>query len=79
MLNRLRWFRERGWTPIDAAAYSEAWKRFGGSVATHPQVVERLASLAGIPLRYLGWLEQGELRAAIPVWGRHLALSRDVL
>lgn len=79
MLNRLRWFRERGWTPIDAAAYSEAWKRFGGSVATHPQVVERLASLAGIPLRYLGWLEQGELRAAIPVWGRHLALSKDVL
>ncbi|HSC84372.1 MAG TPA: GNAT family N-acetyltransferase [Pseudomonas sp.] len=79
MLSHLRAWRERGWTPIDAAAYADAWQRFGGSVATHPQVVERLAGLAGIPVRYLGWLEQGELRAALPTWGRHLALSKDVL
>ena len=79
ILNRLRAWRERGWTPIDAAAYAAAWQRFGGSVATHPQVVERLAGLAGIPVRYLGWLEQGELQAALPTWGRHLALSKDVL
>lgn len=65
--------------PIDARAYADAWQRFGGSVATHPQVVERLAGLAGIPVRYLGWLEQGELQAALPTWGRHLALSKDVL
>lgn len=79
MLSHLRAWRERGWTPIDASAYAEAWQRFGGSVATHPQVVERLAGLADIPVRYLGWLEQGELRAALPTWGRHLALSKDVL
>ena len=79
LLDRLRCFRERGWTPIDAAAYAEAWQRFGGSVATHPQVVERLAGLAGIPVRYLGWVADGQLRAAIPTWGRHLALSKDVL
>jgi hypothetical protein len=79
MLSHLRAWRERGWTVIDATAYADAWQRFGGSVATHPQVVERLAGLAGIPVRYLGWLEQGELQAAMPVWGRHLALSKDVL
>lgn len=79
MLSHLRAWRERGWTPIDAATYADAWQRFGGSVATHPQVIERLAGLAGIPVRYLGWLEQGELRAALPTWGRHLALSKDVL
>jgi hypothetical protein len=79
ILNRLRAWRERGWTPIDAAAYAAAWQRFGGSVATHPQVIERLASLAGLPVRYLGWLEHGELQAALPAWGRHLALSKDVL
>ena len=79
ILNRLRAWRERGWTPIDASAYAAAWQRFGGSVATHPQVVERLAGLAGIPVRYLGWLEHGELQAALPTWGRHLALSKDVL
>ena len=79
MLAWLQLFRERGWTPIDASTYAAAWQRFGGSVATHPAVVERLAGLAGIPVRYLGWLEGGELQAALPTWGRHLALAKDVL
>ncbi|WP_425917075.1 GNAT family N-acetyltransferase [Pseudomonas sp. GWSMS-1] len=79
MLSHLRAWRERGWTPIDAVTYAETWQRFGGSVATHPQVIERLAGLAGLPVRYLGWFEQGEIRAALPVWGRHLVLSKDVL
>lgn len=79
MLNRLQFWRERGWTPINAADYAEAWARFGGSFATHPEVVARLADLAGIPVRYLGWQSGGELKAAIPTWGRHLALSKDVL
>ena len=79
MLNRLQFWRERGWTPINAADYAEAWANFGGSVATHPEVVARLADLAGLPVRYLGWLGDGQLQAAIPTWGRHLALSKDVL
>ncbi|MFG0269352.1 antimicrobial resistance protein Mig-14 [Pseudomonas sp. LTR0] len=79
MLNRIQAFRERGWQAIDANAYAQAWGRFGGSVATHPLVVEQLADLAQIPVRYLGWHQAGELKAAIPVWGRHLALSKDVL
>lgn len=79
MLNRLRALRERGWTQIDAATYQGAWQRFGGSVATHPVVIERLAGLAEIPVRYLGWEHGGELKAAIPTWGRSLALSKDVL
>lgn len=79
MLSRLRFWRERGWTPITAADYAETWTRFGGSVATHPEVVARLADLAGIPVRYLGWQVDGQLQAAMPTWGRHLALSKDVL
>lgn len=79
MLSLLRIWRERGWTPIDAAAYAQAWHRFGGSVATHPAVVERLAALAGIPVRYLGWCVGDQLLAAIPCWGRYLALSKVVL
>ncbi|MCV9921378.1 antimicrobial resistance protein Mig-14 [Pseudomonas sp. BT-42-2] len=79
MLNHIRALRERGWQAIDASAYAEAWQRFGGSVATHPLVIEQLADLAQIPVRYLGWQHSGELKAAIPTWGRHLALSKDVL
>ncbi|MBH3430603.1 antimicrobial resistance protein Mig-14 [Pseudomonas alkylphenolica] len=79
MLNHIQGWRERGWHVIDAAAYAQAWQRFGGSVATHPLVIEQLADLAQIPVRYLGWEQNGELKAAIPTWGRHLALSKDVL
>lgn len=79
MLNLLRPWRERGWREIAADEYAAVWQRFGGSVATHPQVVERLAGLVGIPVRYLGWPQGGELVAALPTWGRHLALSRQVL
>ncbi|MGY4525383.1 antimicrobial resistance protein Mig-14 [Pseudomonas sp. TE21394] len=79
MLNRIQAFRERGWQTIDAKAYAEAWTRFGGSVATHPLVVEQLADLAQLPVRYLGWHQAGVLKAAIPAWGHHLALSKDVL
>ena len=63
MLSLLRAWRERGWSEIDAAAYAQAWQRFGGSVATHPLIVERLAALARIPVRYLGWFAGGELLA----------------
>ena len=79
MLNHLKAWRERGWQVIDAAEYNDAWQRFGGSVATHPLVVEQLADLAQIPVRYLGWFQGGELKAALPTWGRHLALAKDVL
>ncbi|WP_434576631.1 GNAT family N-acetyltransferase [Pseudomonas sp. Z3-6] len=79
MLSYWRAWRENGWAPIDAATYAQAWHQFGGSVATHPDVVERLAGLVGIPVRYLGWLVDGQLRAAMPTWGRHVALSKDVL
>jgi hypothetical protein len=72
-------YRERGWTEISAADYAETWQRHGGSVATHPAFVERLSRLADIPVRYLGWSRENTHIAAIPVWGRHLALSRAAL
>ncbi|NNJ17908.1 GNAT family N-acetyltransferase [Pseudomonas putida CSV86] len=79
MLNRLQGWRERGWRVVDAETYAQAWNRFGGSVATHPLVVAQLAEMADIPVRYLGWEQAGEIQAAIPTWGRYLALSKDVL
>ncbi len=79
VLTLLRAWRERGWTPIDAASYAQAWQQYGGSVATHPLVVERLAGLAAIPVRYLGWFAGNRLLAAIPCWGPYLALSKVVL
>ncbi|MCQ0168148.1 GNAT family N-acetyltransferase [Pseudomonas sp. S12(2018)] len=79
MLNYVQGWRERGWRVIDAPAYADAWQRFGGSVATHPLVLAQLVEMADIPVRYLGWYQGDELKAAIPTWDRYLALSKDVL
>lgn len=79
MLNRLGFFREQGWIEIAPAAYAEIWQRYGGSVATHPAFVESLSGVAGIPVRYLAWRQDGGPAAAIPVWGRYLAMSNSAL
>lgn len=78
-MNLLRFWRERGWSVISSAEYSELWYRYGGSVVTHPEVIERLAGLAEIPVRYLGWKQDGRVVAGVPCWGRHLALSKEGL
>lgn len=79
MLSFFRSWRERGWSPISADEYRSAWQEFGGSVITHPDFVERLSGLAEIPVSYLGWLVDGQLKAAVAVWGRELALSKSGL
>lgn len=79
MLRLFRQWRERGWSEINPEQYALAWQRFGGSVATHPQVVARLSVFLDIEVRYLGWWVDGNIVAAIPCWGRYLALSKEVL
>ena len=76
MLNRFRAWREQGWTAVDAPVYAQAWHTLGGSVLTHPDIIHRLSTLAGLEPRYLAWMPQGEVRAGIATWGRFLALSR---
>ncbi len=79
LLNRFRFFRERGWQEIDAATYAELWHLHGGSVITHPDVVARLSDLAGLPVRYLGWASEGRIAGALASWDRYLALSKNAL
>ena len=80
MLSSFRFWREQGWHEISAEEYAVAWLSLGGSVATHPQVVERLADLAGIAVRYLAVFDHnGTLHAAIATWGKYLALSKEIL
>lgn len=79
LLNSWRWFRERGWHEIDANTYSTLWHTYGGSVATHPQIIERLSELVNMPVRYLGWQQDNQLVGAIACWDNCLALSRNKL
>lgn len=79
MLSIFRAFKSKNWETISEQKYRQAWQQFGGSVATHPDVVANLSHLAGIKLEYKGVYKEGQLIAALPVWGKHLALSKAVL
>ncbi len=72
-------WRERIWQPITSSEYASAWLRHGGSVMTHPDVVEKLSQLAGLPVRYLGHQQEDETLGAIATWDRHIALSRHAV
>ena len=79
MRDLLRPWREHGWFEVSADVYSQIWQRFGGSVMTHPDIVEKLSELTGIPVRYLGTPAGSDYRGAIATWGPYLALSRQAL
>lgn len=71
--------RERGWFEISAQDYAKHWEEWGGSVITHPVIVEKLSQLVDIPVRYLAYGQADSPQAAIATWGMHLALSKAVL
>lgn len=79
MLSLFRAFKSNNWEDISEHEYRQAWQQFGGSVATHPDVVAGLSHLVGIKVEYKGVYKEGQLIAAVPVWGRHVALSKAVL
>ena len=80
MLNRFQGWRERGWSVVDAPVYNQAWQRFGGSVATHPQVIERLAGLADIPVPTLRvWESRYQAFSPDKTSGRHRLYSDEDL
>lgn len=79
MLKNFRWYREQGWSEINAEQYAAVWQQWGGSVATHPDVIQKLSDLVAEPVRYLAWFEQGQLVAAIATWGKYFALSKAYL
>lgn len=79
MLNFFRSLKSSDWTDINEQDYRKAWQDFGGSVATHPDVVIGLSQLADIPLSFKAHLQGDELLAAVPVWDKHIALSKAVL
>lgn len=79
MIGLSTFWLERGWSSLSSVEYADLWRKYGGSVATNPEVIERLAGLAEVPVRYLGWQKEEEIIAGLPCWGRYLALSKEGL
>ncbi|MGR9073552.1 MAG: GNAT family N-acetyltransferase [Gammaproteobacteria bacterium] len=71
--------RRKDWVEVDAKVYQEAYRTYGGSIATHPVFLEALSGVVGISTVFLAKYENGKLLGAIPVWGAYLAGSKTVL
>lgn len=58
-----------GWEEVDATTYADAYTQFGGSVITHPLVIAAMGTMAAIKTTYCANYLNGQLVAALPVWG----------
>jgi hypothetical protein len=72
--------RSFGWSVISAHAYAETWQRFGGSVITHPDILDFLHQRFDCKPCFLGKTDkQGNLSAAIATWGNTIAGDKSAL
>ena len=78
-MDLLRFWREAGWQEVVPDVYSDAYERFGGSVLTHPVMVEAVSSMTQMPLRYVARYDGDDLIAALPLWGKFIAGSKKPL
>ena len=78
-MDLLKYWREAGWQEVDKRVYTQAYTVFGGSVITHPLVLETVSRMTAMPLRYFAHYRNTVLKGAIAVWGKYLAGSKIAL
>lgn len=67
------------WIEVAASDYEAAFVRYGGSFPVHPRVVRLASELAGREPRYMGVERDGEIIAAVPLWGARIAATHAAL
>jgi len=72
-------WREAEWDHATKDEYIQAYRRFGGSFITHPDVLQTVSDIAKMPLSYLKQESGGELIGAIALWDGCLAGSKNGL
>jgi len=67
------------WQVINSQQYLTSYQQFGGSVATHPEVVATMSAMIGTETIYKACYRNEKLVAAIPVWDEFIAGDRRYL
>lgn len=72
--------RSLGWQTLSHQEYAQTWQRFGGSVITHPDILDFIQQRFDCSPLYLGKPDgQGGFAAAIATWGKSLAGDKEAL
>ena len=66
----------KGWVSVTHADYAHAYQQFGGSVLSHPEVLQAIEAMADLPIQYYSFEQAGTLQAVIPVWKKYIAGSK---
>ena len=71
--------RAKNWEKVDFSIYSQAYHQYGGSVATHPDVLKTIEELTGIKTVYYAQYKNDNLMGAIATWDQYLAGGRRAM
>lgn len=75
-MNVLRKLFNNLWCEIDQTLYAEAYHKYGGSVITHPKMLNAIQIATDIPTHYYGVFENNKIIAACAQWKNYLAGDR---
>jgi len=78
-MHLLDWWYQKGWEPINKEMYASAYANWGGSLATHPDFIEKMSDLVSIMPRHFGYFDNKHLVAAVATWGHFIAGDKRAL
>lgn len=71
--------RMKGWDTATCADYAQAYQQFGGSVLSHPDVLQAIEAIVDLPIQYYAFEQAGKVQAVVPVWKKYIAGSKLAL
>ncbi len=75
----LQAWKERHWQEATSEEYLNAYNLYGGSVFTHPEIIQAVSEITSMPLRYMSLRQHGDLVAIVPLWGKYIAGHKTAL
>ena len=67
------------WQQVDKQVYAAAYDQFGGSLLSHPLVIDTMSQMAEINTTYFARYDGDQLLGALPTWGKYLAGDKRYL
>jgi len=71
--------RMKAWVEVDQIVYASAYDEFGGSVLSHPMVLNAIEKIVELPIQYFAIEKNEKIQAVIPVWKKWVAGSKEGL
>ncbi len=75
----LKKWRLTGWINIDGDVNRETYSKFGGSLISHPNVINIISGLTGLSVDYYANISNDQVMGAIATLGKYIAGDKGAL